>query len=716
MGRCKERAGKGLKIYTKVGSGIVLFLTTTLSVFAIPGDNTHEPYTCDLCTEYVNGVLTIDQDCIKSRHTNHDITVFGDSLSEFILNYGNQTSAYFGVSVGGGYGGNDLINIDSWSDYFTIFGGGLAEPFNVLNYAQAGSFAVGWFDQNFTGENKCNPVGGLLYAGYKKGPTAAHSLLMIGGNDNRNARIATIPFLPFVGAHVNTQTLGAIEKFIDWNLENGKNILLQGNLPTHTDCYGLTNQRKPDHNSGCIDDYNNFYINRESLCAGGGPKPPPIPEIPWWYWFIPGAGEALINAYKAQLAHVIDSWRHFGHKVGEKYSKYELSFSLSVAQACLNDRIGRELMPKYREAGYGSRVFYHPLYDHFSVNPNYVFAKNFWESREKMFEDGDEIHLGPWGYKHWAEAITPTLHTLGWNRPGAGQPAINHTTAIPAGLGHPAIFAIVKSVAGSGKVEIHTMNGGTRYQNWLSRTATLLHEVGDNTAFMSADFNRDGAQDVAVVLKLGTGSGKTEVHVMNGATNFQSWLIQEVTLLHPVGDNVEFVPLDFNRDGVMDIAAIIKSGTGTGTTEIHVMDGANGFKSWLHQDRTPLHPTGAEFRFVSLDHNRDGFMDITAIKQSGTGTKTTEIHVLDGANGFRNWIFQDRSALGETDELYEFISGDFNRDGIWDIAAIKKRSTGSGTTEVSILDGASNFAGFLLENYGTILPEIADNYTFATGN
>ena len=701
----------------KLFLSVTIFFAAMFSLGAIPGDGTHTSYTCPELRENGDDISAIDQTKVAQKQAAVDLTIWGDSLSELVQLYGAKEPGFFGSSTPAGLYGRDPYFIDSFADYFTIFGDSFDDPFHNQELGVSGLTSVGLAQNTTSGNNRCRPVHnqGLGNPGGSSDKTGARSLVMIGGNDNLFARAYIVPMLPFTSAHVNTNTLNHISKFIDWNLENGKSVLLQGNFPAKVTCVDDDGTTLPDNKSGCMSDYDPALINRVNLCAGGGPKPPPIPEIPWWFWLIPGAGEAALTAYTAQTVHVFKAWEHFLKRFGEKDTERRIEVEMSIAQACLNDRIGRELAPAYTNSGYGNRVFFHLLYNDFSKGRNDIYARNFWRPFDFVYEGGDPIHIGPLGYRHWAQKITPRLRSLGWSQSGAAAAAIDHNTAIPANSNLVSIFAIAKSVTGSGKTEIHNMNGYTSYRNWLSETATLLPEVGDNTNFISADFNGDGVKDVAVLFKSGTGSGKTEVHVMNGASNFQNWLLQEATVLHPVGDNVEFVPLDYNRDGVMDIAAIIKSGTGTGTTEIHVMDGANRFKSWLHQDRTPLHPTGAEFRFVSLDHNRDGFMDITAIKQSGTGTGTTEIHVLDGANGFRNWIFQDRSALGVTDERFDFISGDFNRDGIWDIAAIEKRGTNSGTTEVRILNGASNFANFILHT-GTVLHETADNYTFAAGN
>jgi surface antigen len=111
------------------------------------------------------------------------------------------------------------------------------------------------------------------------------------------------------------------------------------------------------------------------------------------------------------------------------------------------------------------------------------------------------------------------------------------------------------------------------------------------------------------------------------------------------------------------------------------------------------------------DWNRDGFSDLVEIKKSSTGSRSTEVHVLSGATNFRQFILQTGTALGEVGSDFEFEMTDWNRDGRSDLVAIKKSSTGSRSTEVHVLSGATNFRQFILQT-GTALGEVGSNFTF----
>jgi hypothetical protein len=109
---------------------------------------------------------------------------------------------------------------------------------------------------------------------------------------------------------------------------------------------------------------------------------------------------------------------------------------------------------------------------------------------------------------------------------------------------------------------------------------------------------------------------------------YQKWLLRTGTPQHETGSNWQFVAGDYNGDGKTDIIGLKKSGTGTKSTEVHILDGASNYQKWLLHTGTPQHETGSNWQFVADDYNSDGKTDIIGLKKSGTGTKSTEVHIL----------------------------------------------------------------------------------------
>ncbi|GFF59145.1 hypothetical protein IFM46972_11303, partial [Aspergillus udagawae] len=119
---------------------------------------------------------------------------------------------------------------------------------------------------------------------------------------------------------------------------------------------------------------------------------------------------------------------------------------------------------------------------------------------------------------------------------------------------------------------------------------------------------------------------------------------------------------DWNGDGRPDLVAIKKSGTGTGKTEVHILSGASNFQNFILHTGTVLHETDNTFDFIMTDWNGDGRPDLVAIKKSQTGTNSTEVHILSGATNFQSFILHKGTVLHETDNTFDFIMTDWNGD------------------------------------------------------
>ena len=116
-------------------------------------------------------------------------------------------------------------------------------------------------------------------------------------------------------------------------------------------------------------------------------------------------------------------------------------------------------------------------------------------------------------------------------------------------------------------------------------------------------------------------------------------------------------------------------------------DGGNGIVDILPSDQflvhtgMPLHEVDNNFDSISGDYNWDGILDVFVINRSQTGINSTEVYVLNGANNFQNFLLHTGTALHEVDDTFEFMLGDFDRDDVCDLYAVKRSHTG-----VSVID------------------------------
>jgi len=232
------------------------------------------------------------------------------------------------------------------------------------------------------------------------------------------------------------------------------------------------------------------------------------------------------------------------------------------------------------------------------------------------------------------------------------------------------IMVIKKANTGSGKTEVHILTASSNYQSYSHHTATPLTET-----FVNFEFNALPNGDLMAIKKYSTGSGKTEVHILTASSNYQSYSHHTVTALDETFENFVFKTLP-NKD----LMAIKKSNTGSGKTEVHILTASSNYQSFSHHTVTPLDETFDNYDFSILANK-----DLMVIKKSATGTETTEVHILKASSNYQTFSLHTSTALLETFDNYSFHA---LTDG--DLMAIKKSNTGTGTTEVHRLEAAAN--------------------------
>ncbi|MGI5532335.1 FG-GAP repeat domain-containing protein [Streptomyces syringium] len=253
------------------------------------------------------------------------------------------------------------------------------------------------------------------------------------------------------------------------------------------------------------------------------------------------------------------------------------------------------------------------------------------------------------------------------------------------------------------------------FGNFILQTGTALHETDDTFATATADWDRDGRPDLVAVKKSRTGTNSTEVHILSGASNFQRYILQTGTALHETDDSFDYAITDWDRDTRPDLVAVKKNRTGTNSTEVHILSGASNFQRFTLQTGTALHETDDSFDYAITDWDRDTRPDLVAVKKNRTGTNSTEVHILSGASNFQRFTLQTGTALHETDDSFDYAITDWNRDGRPDLVAVKKNRTGTNSTEVHILSGAHNFQRFILQT-GTALHETDGTFDFSVAD
>ena len=174
------------------------------------------------------------------------------------------------------------------------------------------------------------------------------------------------------------------------------------------------------------------------------------------------------------------------------------------------------------------------------------------------------------------------------------------------------------------------------YNYFLLQTGTPITEADGaaNFQWVAGDFNHDGIVDLIGIKVSNTGTGRVEVHILNGADNFQSFLLQTGTFINAADGaaNYHWVAGDFNHDGIVDLIGIKVTNTGTGTVEAHALIGATNFQGILLETGTPIAEAdgASNFQWVAGNFKNGGIVDLAliGIKVTNTGTGMVEAHVL----------------------------------------------------------------------------------------
>jgi hypothetical protein len=271
-------------------------------------------------------------------------------------------------------------------------------------------------------------------------------------------------------------------------------------------------------------------------------------------------------------------------------------------------------------------------------------------------------------------------------------------TVVP--FGNPMNLVYIAKRGGSGRVELHTMTASSVFQTFSSHIATgLAMGTADKAAnYLLGDYNGDGVSDLYFVMKSGTASSKTEVHVLSGSS-YNAFSLHAATPYGVTGSNNRWIFRlgDYNNDGKQDLYVIDKAAA-SGRVAVYILSGATSFQTELlaRTTITGALPTGTEWVVDVGAFNADSVPDLFLIGKNGAGGRT-EVHILDGATQYQSYLRNIATALGSTgnDNRWDFKIGDYDRDGIPDIYALDKGSS-SGRTDIHVLSGQTSYQTFLL--------------------
>ncbi|WP_430781833.1 FG-GAP repeat domain-containing protein [Actinoplanes sp. G11-F43] len=228
------------------------------------------------------------------------------------------------------------------------------------------------------------------------------------------------------------------------------------------------------------------------------------------------------------------------------------------------------------------------------------------------------------------------------------------------------------------------------YQKALHAGGAELGAMPGRHEVLTADWNGDGKTDLLAVKGTGTATGKTEVHIMDGASKFSRLSLSVATALGPTDETYEYAMGSHGDDKRPDLFVVRKSGTASGKTELRVLDGTSSFRQVAAETITGLPATDQRHRFAVIDGN------LVVVQTEGTKSGKVELQIVDKASGYQkvSAVIVTKAPAGPDRDI---TVTDWNADGKPDLVLLHKSTTATGKTGVQVLDGASQFQKTLAE-------------------
>jgi hypothetical protein len=196
------------------------------------------------------------------------------------------------------------------------------------------------------------------------------------------------------------------------------------------------------------------------------------------------------------------------------------------------------------------------------------------------------------------------------------------------------------------------------------------------------------------VKRSGTTCGRVEVHVLSGANDFGSFVLQTPTALALAdAPNFQFAVGDYNSDTKPDLYCFKVTNTDSGRMEVHILSGASNYHQFLLHIATRILATdaAAHFSFHTVLDPVYQTTHVLGVKRSATDSGRAEVHILSGTTNYQQFLLQTATALDIADAPhFNFVTADFfdsDGGGNTDLLCFKTNNTGTGHLEIHVLSG-----------------------------
>jgi hypothetical protein len=255
-------------------------------------------------------------------------------------------------------------------------------------------------------------------------------------------------------------------------------------------------------------------------------------------------------------------------------------------------------------------------------------------------------------------------------------------------------------------VEVHCVSASSGYQDSIPGTggATTFKPAETDGSWMLVPSNSRSSHlpDLVFIKTANAHSNKVEVHIASGVSNYTRFSLERATIFDQE-DVGTWKLYDWDGDDVLDLILIKTKKAQSGFVEVHVADGNTYFQSYLLQKATTFTPEDTDGlwlmgNFTGLATQSSKVRgDLIFIKDFGTTNGKTEVHIASGASDYKSRIQEVESAFNcEQNGIWSLVqydtrkrNGKWIKDPILDLVYIKYQSTNDqNKVEVHIASGS----------------------------
>ncbi|MBL8739400.1 MAG: VCBS repeat-containing protein [Planctomycetes bacterium] len=210
---------------------------------------------------------------------------------------------------------------------------------------------------------------------------------------------------------------------------------------------------------------------------------------------------------------------------------------------------------------------------------------------------------------------------------------------------------------------------------FLSGTLQFVGSGPYATVF--GDFDRNRISDVAVVcsdLDLRGGGDRVDVLLGDGTNGVGTGGVGSVNSTNVGTTPRGIVAGDFDDDAITDLAVV---DNGAGTVTILLGNGTGGRGDGTFTAQTPIAVGTGPMGLTAGDFDADGITDLAVALRAGDGAGSVRVLLGGGTDGAGDGTFTAGGLTSLAGGLYGVTAGDFDADGITDLVVSVYRSVGA---------------------------------------